>query len=68
MSLKDKDYLRTFETSTRMQAVPVSFPVTVIKHSDQKKVEEGKGLFRLTFPGHGPSLREVMVRNSRQEP
>lgn len=51
-----------------MQAVPVSFPVTVIKHSDQKKVEEGKGLFRLTFPGHGPSLREVMVRNSRQEP
>lgn len=41
--------------------------VTELKHSDQKQLGEGQGLFHLTPPGHTPSLRE-QTRYSRSEP
>lgn len=44
------------------------FSVAVIKHSDQKQVQGGKGLFHLKPPGSSPSAEGSQDRNSVQEP
>ena len=36
--------------------------VVLVKHSDQKKSGEKKGLFNFVHPIHSPLLRDVKVR------